>query len=341
MENTIALEFSTELKIEKVDYEMVNRSEKLHRNKSLKRRKQCGECLGCKSAKCGQCQPCNNPKMKTRCVTRKCEQLKKPSKSKVVSKKVKSVVHSLSTQKKIINCEFCPFATHQMKNLNKHYRTEHPESLKCNSCKYTNVRRKKVIAHINMVHNRIKPLKCSDCSYECALKGNFVKHVLRHHDKDKKLKCPECTYTTIGMYEMKKHFRFKHLQIIDYQCQLCGLATFTNGKLRTHIKAVHDKIKDELCDMCSAKFTCRYNLKAHIKAVHLKIKDFKCIFCPFETDRRRNLKYHVEKKHSDERNSHMQITSKQTPPSIATSTTSSACTVKVQRIVQLDKLAAN
>merc|ERR1712150_49384 len=188
--------------------------------------------------------------------------------------------------------------TSMLCNLNKHYRADHPESLKCDSCQYTNGRRKQVIAHINMVHKGIKPYKCHVCSIEVALKGNLLKHIRRHHVKDM-IKCPECSYTNTGMYEIKRHFRFKHLEIIDFQCHLCGRATLTNEKLQRHIKAVHEKVKDQLCDMCSAKFASRFNLKAHIKSVHLKVKDFKCSSCSYETDRNTKLKYHILKNHSN------------------------------------------
>lgn len=242
---------------------------------------------------------------------------------------------------KVSKCKFCNQAFPKASDLNHHYKSVHQEGLSCNLCNYKSNRRNRVIQHIGVVHNQIKPYKCHACPKEFAYKRSLKTHLLGYHEANGRIKCPECSYTNPIQYNVQQHIKYHHKNVISFQCALCKYTAITKAKLKRHVRMIHDRVKEELCDICPATFATKHNLKVHIKLVHMKIKEFKCFACTFQSHRSSRLRAHITSRHLQEEATNClsilpgvdTIQKKSAYPSLQT------CNVYLKRNIQLDSIA--
>ena len=151
-------------------------------------------------------------------------------------------VHTLKKHRKkdrVFRCDSCSQTFPLVKDLNKHYKTDHPQhEFKCSQCDKTYSSRNAQMRH-ERGHAGM-PFSCSDCDYTCMFSYELKNHVKRHTGRG----LYPCTYRGCQKQFTTKKGMIQHAQVHDdeqYTCDICGKPGFnTKGYLRQHKKR-HNK----------------------------------------------------------------------------------------------------
>ena len=74
------------------------------------------------------------------------------------------------------------------------------KKFKCEKCPYSTKYKRDLIAHVNGIHENVRPYKCDLCSYAATFERGLKKHVKSVHHKirtiqKKNFKCERCNFS--------------------------------------------------------------------------------------------------------------------------------------------------
>lgn len=167
--------------------------------------------------------------------------------------------------KKDFQCESCPSAfknRKQLKNHRRHHRLskvkKSEESVKkwiCTTCYEAFEKSTLLKKHVRQAHHRPeaaekeelkleigKIFKCDQCPYETMHRNSAKRHRMVHNG-EKKYKCPACEYSCIQSNSFRAHLLKIHPeQAIDliFKCPHCPFTTINKVQLGLHLKSKHE-----------------------------------------------------------------------------------------------------
>lgn len=119
--------------------------------------------------------------------------------------------HSVSTNRKTYQCQFCDFFTQDTKKQFKIHLRSHTPNLKCENCWRIFHSEKKLTAHIKRAHdsNIFTCKKCSK-SFNNKEESKHKNHSVKLEVEVELLKCDKCNFTTTKRFNLKRHIWRRH-----------------------------------------------------------------------------------------------------------------------------------
>ena len=120
-------------------------------------------------------------------------------------------------------------------HLSKHVSTVHEEKKRkkaqkihfCTICEGPFETKRKLIQHIDAVHEKKKPFKCNLCDTTFALRHHLENHILAIHEIKKPFQCPKC-----DVQFLKKCFIKIHVTMVHEGTESDYLAFFELGMIQ-------------------------------------------------------------------------------------------------------------
>jgi len=171
----------------------------------------------------------------------------------------------------------------------------------CEQCGARFSRRRNLVEHIQLVHEKRRPFPCDQCNQSFGKKSNLSKHVQLVHEKRKPFTCPHCQKPFGQKSNLNAHVKTVHQQERPFSCQQCNLNFGQKSALVMHERAVHRGEKPHQCVYCEKNFAHKGDLNRHVNYVHSEEKEYRCPHCNASFVRRLELDKHLEKHHSGEK----------------------------------------
>ncbi|XP_064093057.1 longitudinals lacking protein, isoforms H/M/V-like isoform X17 [Macrobrachium nipponense] len=91
--------------------------------------------------------------------------------------------------RKVYQCQYCPYSTYVTTNFKNHARTHTGEKpFSCPYCSFNTAQRESLKTHIR-IHTGEKPFACPHCPFRASQRGNLQKHIFSNHVKKKQEGC--------------------------------------------------------------------------------------------------------------------------------------------------------
>ena len=174
-------------------------------------------------------------------------------------------------------------------------------------------------AHMLQIHNGVKPVQttkrvfekkfdCNECTERFISTKRLNAHIQTVHLKLKPHKCPQCSAAFGFIHNLKSHFNSVHQREKTHQCKLCPIKFSHGGHLNRHVQAVHEQQKTYRCKLCPIKFSLERNLNKHMDTTHPKDwtekvpQTFDCSMCNLKYHQKVNLEKHIKMIHFQQKN---------------------------------------
>eukprot|EP00092_Neocalanus_flemingeri_P016765 GFUD01018133.1.p1 GENE.GFUD01018133.1~~GFUD01018133.1.p1 ORF type:complete len:661 (-),score=121.67 GFUD01018133.1:43-2025(-) len=207
----------------------------------------------------------------------------------------------------------CPICAADVKYLQIHIKTQHPEAPpenhSCKECSKVFSNHKKLYLHCYSVHRDL-PSMCDICSQVFKNPSILRSHKRQVHDKVQKLDrkfmppsepklCPICAKE---VRDLRGHIRNQHTEIPrgNFECNECGKVFDMSKKLSYHKSAIHRKIPS-MCTVCSQVMKNPHALRSHMRIVHEEISEQTCGVCYKTFETKMKLYFHNRAVHKSNR----------------------------------------
>ncbi|XP_057663618.1 zinc finger protein 11-like [Diorhabda carinulata] len=175
-------------------------------------------------------------------------------------------------------CKHCKYQSKRLQDLKQHaiIHKDNPEWLKCSTCSYRTICKKRLKNHQKLMHgesSQIKMFQCSLCPFTTKYKTSFMNHQLcLHKEKDESnlIKCPKCYYKCYRKELFTRHL-LVHKKLSDeemFRCYHCDYKTKYKRALVKHIKGHQNLNANEdpilQCSKCDFSTKWRQSLKQHM-----------------------------------------------------------------------------
>ncbi len=195
-------------------------------------------------------------------------------------------------------CSICQKKCTNKSNLKAHINAVHNKlkPASCTLCDKSFTHKGKLAKHVDSVHRKLKLFPCAQCQKLFTSRSSLKKHVDSVHRKLKPISCTLCDKSFFSRSYLTIHMNAVHYNLKPFSCTLCDKSFSQKGPLTTHIKFVHDKVKREKsfsCVECDKTFTAQGSLKQHVNAFHRKLKPFACTLCDQSFSKNSHLTYHI------------------------------------------------
>ena len=196
----------------------------------------------------------------------------------------------------IFMCSYCGNKYYSKKRLKAHIQIVHElkKSCVCSLCGKSFKEDCRLARHIKVVHEGIPKFKCTKCDFTCSGSNQQTlrKHMEMVHE-GKVYNCSQCPEQFISMFRLEGHIALIHDKSQLFQCPKCENAYRIELNLKQHIAFVHEKSVAFPCSSCVKHFPCEGGLKKHIRAVHAGVR-YQCELCSESYSTPSSLKKHVE-----------------------------------------------
>ncbi|KAK3609269.1 hypothetical protein CHS0354_001867 [Potamilus streckersoni] len=155
--------------------------------------------------------------------------------------------------------------------------------------------RKNVMKHIRTVHSDSLEHSCDICSKKYSTKSNLQIH-MRTHSGERPFACTHCDKSFNTYCVLRIHLR-THTGEKPFVCSTCGIAFAKNIHLKRHV-AIHTGEKPHECDICRKRFSRSDHLKRHIQSIHTQSRPHICVLCGKDFVRKYELNKHLKVQHS-------------------------------------------
>uniref|UniRef100_A0A182MLF0 Protein krueppel n=1 Tax=Anopheles culicifacies TaxID=139723 RepID=A0A182MLF0_9DIPT len=205
---------------------------------------------------------------------------------------------SSSVQQKF-QCKVCMKTFNSSSYLKRHEIIHLPEDERhrytCTICHKMFNKSINLTAHIQLVHEGVKPFMCEECGKPFSSKGALKEHYIVHTE-DRPFQCTYCSKQFKNAARLKTH-EDTHNDTL-YVCPHCGLKLNTKRTLNMHM-VVHSDQKKFKCQECGNEYKRSKALKAHL-ILHTGLRPYQCPFCDKTFANGSNCRSHKKKFHPRE-----------------------------------------
>jgi KRAB domain-containing zinc finger protein len=183
-------------------------------------------------------------------------------------------------------------------------------SHKCHLCTNSFQYNTVLVAHLQNVHNIVRPFQCEYCNTSYQTKTGLRLHQTKHHTKSTtkmnlkkhhisesyQLECNICHKTFKTKVTLHLHKKL-HSKLGPYKCNVCHKEFKLKVYLTNH-KLAHTDLRPCVCKICRRSFKCTDQLTKHEKYYHMDLFKYKCSICNMVFVISSSLTRHNEKVHN-------------------------------------------
>jgi KRAB domain-containing zinc finger protein len=142
----------------------------------------------------------------------------------------------------------------------------------CEVCGHKFPQLRKLLRHMQSVHNDQRPFECTHCVYTAKTNTELDNHTRRNHNKEKNVVCGVCGKQFFETSDLRIHNKSRHTPKLiktDWPCDTCGKmfnskrAQSSHQKIHLHGVVISAPIEKIPCETCGQGFPTKYSLKYH------------------------------------------------------------------------------